>query len=172
MRVGFPLLFIYIFGGKMSKKLIEELKDIFEKEIEELGYELVDVEFVREEGENFLRFFIYNDPVTTIDDCQKCSHYISERLDELDPIQKSYYLEVSSPDLNRPLKNDKDLRRNLGQILDISLYKKLDNKKEYRGELLSYDQDHIKLKVENKKGEQEVIIERQLISKIMVAIIF
>ena len=83
-------------------------------------------------------------------------------------IKTSYYLEVSSPDLNRPLKTDDDLRRNLGILLDISLYRKINNKKEYRGVLTDYDSESICLKVDN----EELKFDRKDVSKIVVAIVF
>ena len=152
----------------MSKELIKRLKNDLEKDVVELGYELVDIEFVREGNDNFLRFYIYKEDGITVDDCELVSKRLSDRLDELDPISQSYYLEVSSPDLNRPLKTDDDLRRNLGVLLDISLYKKIDDKKQFRGELLAYDDSEITIESEG----QERKIDRKDISKINVAIVF
>lgn len=152
----------------MSKDLIETLKVEFEEEIEELGYELVDIEFANENGDFFLRFFIYNEEGIDINDCEKVSRYLDERLDELDPINRQYYLEVSSPDLNRPLSTDDDLRRNLGTLVDINLYKKIKGMKEYRGVLKSYDNDNLVLEVDG----EDIEFNRKDISLIKVAIIF
>ncbi|MDO5026594.1 MAG: ribosome maturation factor RimP [Tissierellia bacterium] len=152
----------------MSKELINSLKAEFNDDIEKMGFELVDIEFITESGEKFLRFYIYKDGGVSIDDCEEVSRFIDPRLDELDLIKTSYYLEVSSPDLNRPLKTDDDLRRNIGVLLDISLYRKIDNKKEYRGELIDYDPDYIILKVDDK----EFKFDRKDVSKIVVAIVF
>ncbi|WP_282926106.1 ribosome maturation factor RimP [Helcococcus kunzii] len=152
----------------MVNDLINKLKNEFEHDINELGYELVDIEFKTESGENFLRFFIYNEEGITIEDCEKVSKFLDVKLDELDPINKQYYLEVSSPDLNRPLKTDDDLRRNLGTIVEVGLYKKINGSKNYQGELISYDDDSITLEID----EEEVKLERKDISIIKVAIIF
>lgn len=152
----------------MVNDLINKLKNDFEHDINELGYELVDIEFKTESGENFLRFFIYNEEGITIEDCEKVSRFLDVKLDELDPINKQYYLEVSSPDLNRPLKTDDDLRRNLGTIVEVGLYKKINGSKNYQGELISYDDDSITLEID----EEEVKLERKDISIIKVAIIF
>jgi len=89
----------------------------------------VDLEFVKEDGDCFLRFFIGKAGGITIDDCQRTSEIIGDRLDELDLIENSYYLEVSSPGLDRPLKTDKDLKRNIGMNIELSLYKNIDGKK-------------------------------------------
>lgn len=152
----------------MVNDLINKLKNEFEHNINELGYELVDIEFKTESGENFLRFFIYNEEGITIEDCEKVSRFLDVKLDELDPINKQYYLEVSSPDLNRPLKTDDDLRRNLGTKVEVGLYKKINGSKNYQGELISYDDDSITLEID----EEEVKLERKDISIIKVAIIF
>lgn len=152
----------------MTNNLISRLKDEVEKDINELGYELVDIEFKTESGENYLRFYIYNEEGIVIDDCEKVSRFLDIKLDELDLINKQYYLEVSSPDLNRPLKTDDDLRRNLGTILEVGLYRKVNGSKDYQGELVSYDNETITLSV----NDEDVTIDRKDISIIKVAIIF
>lgn len=101
--------------------LIDRLKDEFTEDIEQMGYELVDVEFVSENGERFLRFYIYKEGGVDVTDCEKVSGFLDVKLDELDLINKSYYLEVSSPDLSRPLKTDRDLERNKDELLEIKL---------------------------------------------------
>lgn len=152
----------------MSKELINSLKEAFNDDIEQMGYELVDIELINESGEKYLRFYIYKEGGIGIDDCEQVSKFLDPKLDELDLIKTSYYLEVSSPDLNRPLKTDDDLRRNLGILLDISLYRKINNKKEYRGVLTDYDSESICLKVDN----EELKFDRKDVSKIVVAIVF
>lgn len=152
----------------MVNDLINTLKNEFEDDINKLGYELVDIEFKTENGENFLRFFIYNENGITIGDCEKVSRFLDVKLDELDPINKQYYLEVSSPDLNRPLKTDDDLRRNIGTIVEVGLYKKINGSKNYQGELISYDSENITLLID----DEEIVLERKDISIIKVAIIF
>lgn len=133
----------------MQNKLLEDLIAQLEPEIENLGYELVDLEFVHEDGENRLRFYIYKEDGVSLDDTEIVSRYLDNRLDEIDPIETSYYLEVSSPDLNRPLKTDDDLRRNLGNEISVHLYRKIDGSKEYEGYLDSYDKDNIIIELED-----------------------
>lgn len=101
--------------------LIEKLKLALEDDIENLGYELVDLEFIGGKDGKRLIFYIYNEEGITIDDCEKVSGFLDEKLDELDLIKSSYYLEVSSQDLSRPLKTDKDLLRNKEELLKIKL---------------------------------------------------
>lgn len=134
----------------MSKQgTIIRLKSISESVAEELDYELVDVEFVKENSDYFLRIYIYKEGGVTLDDCQKMSELLSDRLDEEDPIDKAYYLEVSSPGLDRPLKTDKDLKRNLGKELDIRLYVALDGRKNIEGILESYDVEELIVRTES-----------------------
>lgn len=149
----------------MSKNLIEQLKLEFEPNINHMGYELIDIEFIKENGENFLRFYIFSENGIDIDDCEKVSRYLDVRLDELDPINVHYYLEVSSPDLNKPLKTDDDLRRNLGQAIEVHLYKKINGIKDYVGILNEYNSDDIILSDENNK---KIILKRKDISLIKI----
>ena len=90
-------------------------------------------------------------------------------MDEIDPIKESYYLEVSSPGLDRPLKTDKDLKRNIGKNIEISLYKSVDGKKKYIGELLDFTEDYIKIKGDKSEYKE---IKRDIISIIKLAIDF
>lgn len=99
--------------------LTDKLKEIFNDDIENLGYELVDIEFIGPKDEKRLIFYIYNEKGVTIDDCEKVSTFLDEKLDELDLISSSYYLEVSSQDLSRPLKSDRDIERNKDELLKI-----------------------------------------------------
>ncbi|OZV12939.1 hypothetical protein CIW83_06935 [Tissierella sp. P1] len=104
------------------KGIISIVKEICEQLADELGYELVDVEFLKEGSNYFLRVYLDKPGGINLDDCQKVSQLLSDKLDEKDPITTPYYLEVSSPGLDRPLKNDKDLKRNLGKEIEIKLY--------------------------------------------------
>ena len=152
-------------GGKDILKIVREN---CEPIIENLGYDLVDLEFVRENGEYFLRFYIGKFGGISIDDCQKTSEILSDKLDEIDPIDKSYYLEVSSPGLDRPLKTDKDLKRNIGMKVELSLYKNFEDKKNYIGKLVDYSDKYIVIL----DGEIEKSIPREIISNIKLVIEF
>jgi len=152
-----------------TKNLLKTIKEQCEPIIERLGYELVDLEFVKEKDGRFLRFYIWKPEGITIDDCQNVSEVIGEKLDEIDVIQESYYLEVSSPGLDRPLKTDKDLKRNIGRDIEVSLYKSLNGKKKIIGELVGFNDDKILVKEEDSKTLE---IERKIISKIKLAVKF
>lgn len=125
------------------KYLLEKIRENTEEIIENLGYDLVDLEYIREEGSNFLRFYIGKRGGVSIDDCQNVSEVVSDILDEIDPINESYYLEVSSPGLDRPLKTDKDLERNIDTDVELSFYKAVDGAKKQIGKLNGYDSDSI-----------------------------
>lgn len=151
----------------MNRRQIEKMvADITMPIVEKFNYDLVDVEFVKEGPDYFLRIFIDKPNGITIDDCQEVSKMISEKLDDLDPIDRSYYLEVSSPGIDRPLKNDRDLKRNVGKEVEIKLYAPLDGKKIYVGNLKDFNDEQIKIETEEKS---EFIIPKEKISKINLA---
>ena len=144
--------------------LINKLKENLENDINELGYELVDIEFVSEGKNKFLRFFIYKDGGITIDDCEKTSNFLSERLDELDLIKSFYYLEVSSPDLSRPLKTDRDLERNKDELLEV----KLKNGEKFLGNIMEIKKDSLIFKCEDEQKE----VRKSEIKTIKIEIVF
>lgn len=155
----------------MSKKdvIIKEVRGICNQLALSLKYDLVDVEFVKEFGSYFLRVYIDKPGGVNLDDCQAMSEMLSEKLDEKDPIGTAYYLEVSSPGLDRPLKTDKDLDRNIGKDIEINLYTALNNKKKYEGNLKQYDENYITI-TDDKDNITEV--PREAISLIRLSVKF
>lgn len=136
----------------MSKKGASgEVKIMAEALANKLEFELVDVEFKKEGPNYFLRIFLDKPGGITLDDCQQMSEMLSEALDENDPITVPYYLEVSSPGLDRPLKTNKDLKRNLGKELDIKLYESIKGKKMLQGILIGFDENEIQIEIDNKE---------------------
>lgn len=134
----------------MSKKVNyeEKTEKLVLPIIEENNFELVDVEYVREGGNYFLRVYIDKEGGITIDDCEVVSRNLSDLLDEDDFIPDAYILEVSSPGLGRPLKKEKDFDRSIGKEVEVKLYKQINKQKEYSGILVSYDADKIELEVD------------------------
>jgi len=126
-----------------KKKTTEVLYDIVKPVIESLDFELVDVEYKKEGKDWYLRVFIDKEGGITIDDCQIASEILSQKLDEEDPINHSYILEVSSPGLDRPLKKDKDFEKFKGRKINIKLFEALNGKKEYIGTLKGLDGNNI-----------------------------
>ena len=113
------------------------------------GFELVDVEYVREVGVWYLRCYIDKEGGITVDDCEVISRLLGEWLDKEDFIEDSYILEVSSPGLGRPLKKEKDFARSIGKDVEIRLYKAIDKQKEFTGTLTSYDADSVTITMED-----------------------
>lgn len=159
----------------MAKKSIEELIAAWMDEYEEAAhYELSRTEFLKEGADWYLRVYVdkledgaYGTMGT--DDCEKVSRYLSEKLDEADPIKQNYYLEVSSPGMDRPLLKDKDFERFMGSQVEIKLYKALDGKKFYTGTLSGY-QDGI-VSITDEKGK-EISLPRKDAAKINLAVVF
>lgn len=107
------------------------------------GFELVDVEYVKEGSSWYLRAYIDKPGGITIDDCELVSRALSERLDSEDYISEAYILEVSSPGLLRPIKKEKDYQRNLEKQVEIRTYKMIDKKKEFVGTLTAFDKETV-----------------------------
>ncbi|MEC6747409.1 ribosome maturation factor RimP [Marinilactibacillus sp. GCM10026970] len=140
----------------------------------ELGYELVDVEYVKEGKNWFLRIYIDKDGGIDLDDCTRFSEKIGETLDsqKTDPIPHPYYLEVSSPGAERPLKKDQDLRNAVEKYIHVSLYQQIDGENIFEGTLKEVTDDSIKLVIRIKTREKELTIERANIAKARLAIKF
>ena len=137
--------------------------------IDENGFELVDLEYVKEGQDMYLRAYIDKEGGITIDDCETVSRAFSDALDAADIIDDAYILEVSSPGLGRPLKKEKDFRRSVGKDIEIRTYKSIDGEKEFIGTLKSYDADSVTIALED---EQEMTFLRKDISLIRLAIIW
>ena len=113
------------------------------------NFELVDVEFVKEGSDWYLRVYIDKDGGITVDDCELISRAFNEILDREDYISEQYIFEVSSPGLMRPLKKEKGYKRSVGKLIDIKLYKPVDKCKEFTGVLDSYDKDTVTIKMDD-----------------------
>lgn len=127
-----------------------EIKALTEKTINDLGYHLYDVTFVKEAGDWFLRFFIEKEDNSRVDldDCEKVSQALDPILDENDPISESYSLEVSSCGLERHLREDEHFKWAVGKNVQITTFKPIDKIKEFNGKLVSYD-GILKIELEN-----------------------
>ena len=122
---------------------------ILEPIIAEKGLELVDLEFVKEGVNWYLRVYIDKDGGVNIDDCEAVSRALEVKLDEKDPIEQAYILEVSSPGIDRPLKKDADFVKYQGEIIDVKLYKAQDGSKQYQGRLLGLEDGVLSIEEEN-----------------------
>ena len=131
----------------MSKSdLLTKLWDIGHKVVKSKGFELVDMEFVKEMGNRYLRYYIDKPGGITLDDCQLISVEVGNVLDEIDPIPYSYILEVSSPGVERPLKQDKDFLRYIGSFVEIKTFEKIEGKKVFTGTLEDYSNGTVTIK--------------------------
>ncbi|MCR5161016.1 MAG: ribosome maturation factor RimP [Lachnospiraceae bacterium] len=140
----------------MTKKDVCEKRteELLEPLMQEFGFELVDVEYVREGGSWYLRAYIDKPGGITINDCEAVSRRLSDLLDEEDYIEESYTLEVSSPGLGRPLRKDKDLQRSIGEEVDVKLFAPVDHSKEYTGLLKAFDKDSVTIELEDGTQKQ------------------
>lgn len=151
-------------------------REEIEKRTEELvqpiidagNYELVDVEYVKEGANKYLRIYADKEGGINIDDCVDISRALEAKLDEDDFIEEAYILEVSSPGLGRPLKKEKDFARSIGKNVEVKLYKAIEIGKEFEGELISYTSDDVVIRVE----DMEVTIPRKEIALIRLAFEF
>lgn len=120
----------------MAKRRVEDIiTELAQPIVDALSFELVDVEFIKEGANWYLRVYIDKIGGIIIEDCQAVSEQLSDKLDETDPIKQSYILEVSSPG-ERPLKKDRDFERFKGEAVEVKLYQPLNGKKIFEGELL------------------------------------
>lgn len=157
-------------GEKMS------LREKYEKKTEELiipilddfGFELVDIEYVKEGQDYFLRAYIDKPGGITIDDCVDVSRKMNDLLDEHDFIKDKYIFEVSSPGLDRPLKKDKDFKRSIGKNVEVRTFKKINGDKQFEGELLSYDDKTFTINID----DEEVTFDKKDVSLIRLAFDF
>jgi ribosome maturation factor RimP len=150
---------------KMSKKEAYEAKteELVLPITEEYGFELVDVEYVKEGSTWYLRVYIDKPGGITVDDCELVNRRMNELLDELDYIEDSYIFEVSSPGLGRPLKKDKDFNRSIGEEVEVHLFRPIEKQKEWIGLLKAFDKDTVTLELED---GNEMTIERKAIALI------
>lgn len=140
----------------------EKIEDLVKTKIENIGYELYDVEYVKEGKNFFLRIFIDSPKGIDLNDCEKVNNEITDILDEKDYIKEQYFLEVSSPGIERVLRKDKHLEKNIGNLVGVKLFSNDNNgKKEYQAILEKFDKENIFL-------EGNIQISRKNIAQIKV----
>ena len=145
-------------------KIEEKVEELVTKPINDLGYRVYDVMYVKEGKDNYLRIFIDKDEGISLNDCEKVNDAITDMLDEADLIKDQYFLEISSPGVERNIRKDKHFEESIGKEVNIKLFKPLDNKeKEITGILKSFDKDNINIELDDKS---EITIQRSNISSI------
>ena len=154
-------------GSANTEKRIEEL---IQPTVTEMGYELVDVEFVKEGPNWYLRIFIDKEGGVTIDDCEAVSKTLEKIFDEKDPIEQAYFLEISSPGIDRPLKKKEDFIKYNGEMVDVKLYKPYEGSKEYTGKLVGYDENDGTVTIE--VDDKNIAFTKKEIAGIRLEVIF
>lgn len=154
--------------------VVETVTTIVTPILEAQNFELVEVEFVKEGKSWFLRVFIDKEGGIDIEECAFVSEQLSDKLDacDPDPIPQAYFLEVSSPGAERPLKKEEDYHRAVGEYIHLSLYQPVEGEKQFEGFLQSFDEEQLVIKIRIKTREKELTIERKNIDKARLAIQF
>ena len=144
-------------------KIEDNVEKIIKEKVKELGYELYDVEYSKEGKNYFLRIFIDKPEGIDLNDCEKVNDGINDLLDEANCIKESYFLEVSSPGIERILRKDKHLEQNIGVEINVKLFRKDENgQKEHIGTLKSFTPETLTVEMQ----EKEITIGRKNIAQI------
>ncbi|WLR52375.1 ribosome maturation factor RimP [Bacillus tianshenii] len=140
--------------------------------LEDMNLELVDIEYVKEGKNYFLRLYIDSDTGVDIEECGKVSERLSEKLDEADPIAHPYFLEVSSPGAERPLKKAADVEKAIGKHVNIKTYEPIDGEKEFEGTLTAFDGETVTIEVKVKAKKKQIEIPYEKVAKARLAVTF
>lgn len=154
----------------MSSQVVKNTEILLQPILEEKNLELVDVEYVKEGKNWFLRVYIDKEGGIDIAECGEVSEKLSEILDEKDPIQDAYFLEVSSPGVERPLKTKNDFEKNLNKNVFVKLYEPIDGEKEYEGILLNFTENIASIEYKIKTRKKVVEIPFNKIAKARIAV--
>lgn len=156
----------------MSKSVREVTEEIVQPILQNLELELVDIEYVKEGRDWFLRVYIDKPEGVSIDECTLVSERLSDQLDAEDPIKGAYFLEVSSPGVERPLKTREDLINHIDQNANVRLYRHIDGHKEYEGVIKSFEDDILTIEYRDRARLKEVEIPFDQIAKARRAVSF
>ena len=151
-------------------KITEQVEALIQPVLNDLDFELVDIEYVKEGKDHFLRISIDKEGGVDLNDCTLASEKISEAMDENDPIPEMYYLDVASPGAERPIKKEKDFQNAVSQPIFVSLYAPIEGDKEWLGILKSVDEENIVMEVKEKSKTKEIEIPRNKIAKARYAV--
>lgn len=154
----------------MSSQVIKNTENLLQPILAEKGLELVDIEYVKEGKNWFLRVYIDKEGGIDIAECGEVSEQLSEKLDETDPVQDAYFLEVSSPGVERPLKTENDFEKSVSKNVFIKLYEPIDGAKEYEGLLLSFIENVASIEYKIKTRKKVVEIPFNKIAKARIAV--
>ncbi len=154
-------------------KVTSVIEELVTPILDDLNLELVDIEFLKEGRNWFLRVYIDTpEGGIDIDQCALVSERLSLVLDEKDPIEQNYYLEVSSPGAERPLKKESDFEKAVGKFVYVKTYEPIKDMKEFQGYLKAYTEQGLELEVRIKTRKMNIFIEKDKIAKARLAIDF
>ncbi|MCR6096082.1 ribosome maturation factor RimP [Salipaludibacillus agaradhaerens] len=156
----------------MAESIQSTVEQLVQPVLEELSLELVDVEFQKEGKSWFLRVYIDGDGGVDLDDCTSVSERLSELLDEHDPIEQAYYLEVSSPGAERPLKKEKDMENAIGKNVFVTTYAPINGEKAFEGKLTQFDGETLTIDTKIKTRIVPVNIPYNKVAKARLAVVF
>lgn len=159
-------------GGIKMSKVTEEVEQLVTPILSDLQLELVEIEYVKEGKDWFLRVFIDKETGVDIEECGLVSERLSEKLDEIDPIPYNYFLEVSSPGAERPLKKEQDFMKAIGKNVFIKTYEPIDGEKTFEGVLTDFDGHIVKVEMKIKTRKKTVELPYEKIAKARLAIVF
>lgn len=149
----------------------EKVRTNSEPVLKEHGFILVDVEYKKEGPDYYLRLFIDKNGGVSIDDCAEASEILSAKLDEWDIISGAYFLDVSSPGAERPIKTDDDLETTLNNGIYVKTYQHINKEKEWTGILKDYDENTVVIEYKDKAKVKTISIERDKIATIRKAVL-
>ncbi|MGM7720406.1 ribosome maturation factor RimP [uncultured Metabacillus sp.] len=156
----------------MSKRVTEIVEQLVTPILDEMKLELVDIEYVKEGSNWFLRLFVDSETGIDIEECGIVSERLSEKLDELDPIPHNYFLEVSSPGAERPLKKEDDFKKAIGKHVHIKTYEPINGEKTLEGVLADFDGQTVTVTVTVKTRKKQVEIPYEKVAKARLAVTF
>ncbi|MFC3882536.1 ribosome maturation factor RimP [Bacillus songklensis] len=153
-------------------KVTEIVEGLVTPILNDMNLELVDIEYVKEGKDWFLRVFIDSETGIDIDECALVSERLSEKMDEHDPVPHNYFLEVSSPGAERPLKKQVDFERSIGKNVYIKTYEPIGGEKEFEGELTAFDGQTITITIKIKTRKKTIEIPYEKIALARLAVVF
>ncbi|WP_146808958.1 MULTISPECIES: ribosome maturation factor RimP [Aneurinibacillus] len=152
----------------LNQHVIAVTEELVAPILEEENLELVEIEYKKEGSNWFLRVYIDKEDGVDIEDCGRVSEKLSKKLDEIDPIPGAYFLEVSSPGAERPLKKERDFERAVGKHVHVTTYEPINGAKVFEGELVSYDGQNLEIK----EARTTAVIPRDKVASARLAIVF
>ncbi|WP_197414406.1 ribosome maturation factor RimP [Bacillus sp. FJAT-29937] len=156
----------------MMSKVTDTVGQLVTPILDELNLELVDIEYVKEGRDWFLRVFIDKENGVDIEECGLVSEKLSEKLDEIDPIPYNYFLEVSSPGAERPLKNENDFQKAVGKNVFIKTYEPIDGDKTFEGILTHFDGQTVTVEIKIKTRKKSIDIPYEKVANARLAVVF